>query len=297
MVQENPAVISKLPDQPCSRRAFLRRSALLTLGASAAFASVGYGFWEASQIRLVRQTIALPRLPRIFAGKTIAILTDFHRGPFVSLRFIREAVALASSLKPDLIALVGDFTQKGPDASEHLTECLSAVSKLKAPMGVFAVAGNHDHQIAGHNSGQFVSLEPLNDLTNRATCLTLAHQNLWIAGVDDLLWGRPNLKKSLRGIPDNEAVVLLSHNPDLAEVYPDERVDLILSGHTHGGQIYVPGLGAPWLPSRYGAKYLAGLVQGPQSQVYISRGLGESGIPIRLNCPPEINLLTLIARA
>ncbi len=278
-----------------SRRGFLRRTLQLTLGASAvAGLSAGYGFWEASQIRIVRKTIALPRLPRSFAGTTIAVLTDLHHGPFVSLRFIRDAVKRASDLKPDLFALVGDFAQKGPDSADHLAQCLEAVAKLKAPMGAFAVAGNHDHQVEGFTYGEFVPLAPLTDLTNRAICLSLAGRNLWIAGVDDLLWGQPKLKKSLEAIPDRDAVVLLSHNPDLAEVFPDERVDLMLSGHTHGGQIYLPGFGASWLPSMYGQKYCSGLVQGPASQVFVSRGLGESGIPLRLNCPPEINLLTLV---
>ena len=90
--------------------------------------------------------------------------------------------------------------------------------------------------------------------------------------------------------------MLLSHNPDFAEDYPDERVGLMLSGHTHGGQIYLPGCGSKWLPSKYGTKYRGGLVRGPASQVFISRGLGEAGVPMRMNVPPEINVLTL-ARA
>jgi predicted MPP superfamily phosphohydrolase len=281
--------------EPCSRRSFLRRSVKLALGATAVagLSAVGYGFWEANQIRIARQTIVLPRLPKAFAGKTIAILSDFHHGPFVGLRFIREAVSLAASLKPDAFALIGDFADKGTDPGVELPQCMEALGKLHAPLGVFAVAGNHDHQVEGAVYGAPVVLEPLTNLTNRAECFTMGGQNLWLAGVDDLLWGLPNLKKALAGIPDNEAVVLLSHNPDLAEVYPDDRVDLILSGHMHGGQVYLPGIGAPWVPSMYGQKYCSGLVQGPASQVFVSRGLGETGIPLRMNCPPEINLLTL----
>jgi predicted MPP superfamily phosphohydrolase len=295
MISETKAIPPITLSEPCSRRGFMRRSVQLTLGASTALGlGVGYGFWEASQIRIKRQTISLPRLPRTFAGKTIAILSDFHHGPFVGLHFIRDAVELASSLKPDAFALVGDFAQKGTDPARELPQCLEAVSKLRAPLGVFAVAGNHDHQVGGAEYGKFVDLAPLTDLTNRAWSITLAGRTLWLAGVDDLLWGQPNLQKALEDIPEGAPVVLLSHNPDLAEEYADERVDLILSGHTHGGQIYLPGFGATWLPSRYGQKYCAGLVQGPSSQVFISRGLGESGIPLRLNCPPEINLLTLV---
>jgi predicted MPP superfamily phosphohydrolase len=134
---------------------------------------------------------------------------------------------------------------------------------------------------------------PITDLTNRAVRLTAGGESLWLAGVDDLWWGKPDLHAALRGVPDGSAVVLLCHNPDFAEDAPDGRVGLILSGHTHGGQAYLPGLGSMFLPSKYGDKYRCGLVRGPSSQVYVSRGLGEAGVPLRLNCPPEINLLTL----
>jgi hypothetical protein len=115
--------------------------------------------------------------------------------------------------------------------------------------------------------------------------------------VDDLWWGKPDLDTALRQVPDGAAVVLLCHNPDFAESHPDPRVGLMLSGHTHGGQVYLPQSGSPWIPSRHGDKYRAGLVQGPAARVFVSRGLGESGVPVRLNCPPEINLLTLIPEA
>jgi uncharacterized protein len=277
-----------------TRRQFLRRTFQLGIGAATlGLGTVAYGFWESSQIRLRRATIAVPHLPRAFGGKTIAVLSDFHHGPFVGIGFIREAVKLASSLAPDAFALVGDFAHRGSDTQEQLPPCLEALSELRAPLGVFAVPGNHDLDMAGAIYRDAIQETPLTELTNRSIRLTVAGQHLWIAGVDDLLCGEPDLCAALRGIPEGSAVVLLSHNPDFAEECPDERVGLMLSGHTHGGQVYIPGTGPSWLPSRYGEKYRAGLVQGPASQVFVSRGLGETGIPLRLNCPPEINLLTL----
>jgi predicted MPP superfamily phosphohydrolase len=124
-------------------------------------------------------------------------------------------------------------------------------------------------------------------------CIMLNSETLRLAGLDDLWWGKPDLDAALEDVPTGEEVVLLSHNPDFAEEHPDPRVGLALSGHTHGGQVYLPLLGAPWAPTRYGEKYLAGLVRGPASQVFVTRGLGEAGVPLRFNCPPEINLLTL----
>lgn len=279
-----------------SRRLFLRRSIqVCACAVSCIGLPVAYGFWEASQIRLRRATVAIPHLPRAFSGKTIGVLTDLHHGPFVGIRFIREAVKLANSLAPDAFALVGDFAHRAADTSEQLPPCLETLAKLRAPLGVFAVPGNHDQEHEGAVFRRVIRTTSLINLTNRALKLTVSGEHLWLAGVDDLWFGQPDLEAALDGIPVNSAVVLLSHNPDLAEEQPDERIGLIVSGHTHGGQIYLPGLGAPKMPTRYGEKYRAGLVQGPASQVYVSRGLGESGIPVRLNCPPEINLLTLVA--
>ena len=277
-----------------SRRKFLRWSACGAAGmAGVAGLTAGYGFWEASQIRIRRETVALPHLPPAFVGKIIAVLADLHHGPYVGMGFIREAVAIAQSFDADAYALVGDFAHKGTHTKEQLPACLDALTTLKAPLGVFAVPGNHDMQNSGQVYRDAIRTTPITDVTNRSVRLKLGSDELWIAGVDDLWWGKPNLEAALQGVPTDAAVILMSHNPDYAEVSPDSRVGLMLSGHMHGGQAYIPGMGAAWLPSRYGDKYRAGLVQGPASTVYVSRGLGEAGVPLRLNCPPEINLLTL----
>jgi len=276
-----------------TRRRFLRGSALgLTVAGSAA---VGYGFWEAAHIRIERETVPVPNLPPAFAGKTVAVLADLHHGPLVGIDFIRSAVEITNALAPDIIALVGDYAHKGAQAHEELPPCLEALSALKAPMGVFAVPGNHDMPQGGKLYRKLIAGTTLTDLTNQNRKLTIGNESLYVAGVDDLWWGRPNVYDALIGIPLGEPVILLSHNPDFAEDSPDARVGLMLSGHTHGGQIYVPGVGASWVPSKYGMKYRRGFVRGPKSNVFVSRGLGEAGVPIRLNVPPEINLLMLAA--
>ena len=279
-----------------TRRKFLR----CALGGGFALAGLaggvtGYGFYEAAQIRVRRLPVAVPRLPAAFEGKTVAVLADFHHGPFVGLDFIRAAITLAQSLAADAYALVGDFAHKGTHTAEQLPPCLEVVSTLKAPLGVFAVPGNHDMQRNGSVYRDAIGATALTDLTNRAVRVTLGGDSVWFAGVDDLWWGKPDLAAALSGVPAGAAVVLLAHNPDFAELRPDPRVGLMLSGHTHGGQVYLPGLGAGWVPSRFGDKYRGGLVQGPAHAVFVSRGLGEAGVPLRLNCPPEVNLLTLTA--
>ena len=277
-----------------SRRTFLRRSSQTGLALSAGIGlGVGYGLWEACQIRINRQSIAVPDLPPAFAGTTVAVVADLHHGPFVSIEFIRRAVALVNSLQPDLIALVGDYAHRGMHAEIELPPCLEALSALLAPLGVYAIPGNHDMKDDGKVYRRLIVETPLRDLTNRNIVIEKDGKKLFLAGVDDLWWGKPDLRQALSGIPVRSPVVLLCHNPDYAETAPDPRVGLMLSGHTHGGQVYLPGIGSTWLPSKYGDKYRHGLVEGPASKVFVSRGLGEAGVPIRINVPPEVNLLTL----
>lgn len=278
-----------------SRRLFLRRS--IQLGAAVAgvgTTALACGFWEAAHIRVSRSLIAIPNLPKSFEGKTIGVLADLHHGPYVGIGFIREAVRLANSLKPDLFALLGDYAHQGRLTDVELPPCVEALSQLKAPLGVYSVPGNHDMLRQGAVYRECIAATPLTDLTNTSMKVIANGESIWLAGVDELWWGKPDLPKALVGIPEDSAVVLLSHNPDFAEENPDPRVGLVLSGHTHGGQVYLPGLNSRWIPSRYGMKYRQGLVQGPASQVFVSRGLGEAGIPLRINVPPEINMITLV---
>jgi hypothetical protein len=195
-----------LNQSPQTRRRFLRRLVRVGIGlAGLAGATAAYGFWEASQIRVRRTNVSLPRLPRSFAGKTVAVLADLHHGPFVGIKFIREAVRLAGSLKPDAFALVGDFAHRGQHTAEQLPPCLEALSELTAPLGVFAVPGNHDMQERGKVYREAIRETPLIDLTNRSVQLTLGGESLWLAGVDDLWWGKPDLNAALRGIPEGSA--------------------------------------------------------------------------------------------
>ncbi len=272
-----------------SRRKFIGRTALF--GTAGILGTTAYGFWEAAHIRITRQTVGVPNLPASFEGKTVAVVADLHHGPFVGLDFIREAVRMTNSLAPDVIALVGDYAHTGGKAHIELPPCLEALSALRAPLGVFAVPGNHDMQRGGAVYRELIAATPLADLTNRNHRISMSGEDLWLAGVDDLWWGTPDLKRALAGVPTGAAVVLLSHNPDFAELRPDARVGLVLSGHTHGGQVYLGS--ARWIPSKFGEKYRCGLVQGPASSVFVSRGLGEAGVPLRINVPPEICLLTL----
>jgi len=274
-----------------NRRAFLKNSARAA-GASAflGMAGVCYGFAEASDVRVVRQTVHLPNLPEAFAGTTIAFLTDIHHGKYVNQEFIASIVRTTMTLDPDIIIHGGDYIL---GTSKETAPCFEVLAKLKAPMGMFGVMGNHDHYDRVSISKDCMRRAGICEMSNSGEWLSIGTSRIRIAGVDDLWKGEPDLKPAIADVKPDDACILVSHNPDFAETLTDHRVGLVLSGHTHGGQVYVPGMVNPFIPSRYGNKYSKGFVEAPATQVYVSTGLGQTGLPVRYNCPPELTLLTL----
>lgn len=251
---------------------------------------LGYGLFEASWFRVARQTIAVPNLPAIFDGLTIAFLTDLHHGRYTSLHYIRTIVEVTNAQRPDIIALGGDYAHAH---RRYIPPCFEVLSELKARLGVFGVLGNHDHWYDSRLAKECMRRSHVADLTNTGYWLIQGSARLRLGGVDDFWEGSQNLAAALGDAQPGEACVLLSHNPDYVETITDPRVGLVLSGHTHGGQVVLPGIGAPYVPSIYGEKYLHGLVRTPFTQVYVSRGLATVGPPLRIGARPEITLVRL----
>lgn len=226
-----------------------------------------------------------------FDGFRIALLSDFHHSPWVPASYIREVVQLANSLQPDLIALTGDFVHHG---GQWAGGCFRELAALRSSHGVVGVLGNHDHY---DNAATVVRDElqraGITDLTNRGVTLHRGGESLHLAGTGDYWREKQDLTRALSAVRRSRSAILLQHNPDYVERLHDERVGLVLSGHTHGGQCVFPLIGAPILPSRYGQKYASGLCQGPSTPVFVTRGVGVSFPPIRIGCPAEIALLTL----
>jgi predicted MPP superfamily phosphohydrolase len=206
------------------------------------------------------------------------------------LEYVRHVVATMNALKPHLIALGGDYVQANP---RFAAPCIAELGRLQAPAGRFAVLGNHDHVQGARACLEALETAGIAEVNNRGVWIERAGARLRICGVDDLWRGQQDLAAALGRASRDDAVVLLSHNPDFVESIEDERVGLVLSGHTHGGQIVVPGMHPRWAPTRYGAKYLEGLCQGPVAQVYVTRGAGTTGLPIRFRCRPEVVCITL----
>jgi predicted MPP superfamily phosphohydrolase len=272
-----------------NRREFLKYAACGTAGTLAV--GTMYGAVEACYPQVVRERIDVPGLPAAFRGLRAAFLTDLHHGPWTSLAYIRAAVRQANELKPDLILLGGDYCHNG---SNFIEPCIAALAGLRAPMGVFAVLGNHDHYNGAQLTRNALAQNGIHDFDNSGIWLKRGNDRLWLSGVDDYSMGTPLLEPALEGMKPGESGILISHNPDFAEQVDDPRVALILSGHTHGGQVVFPLIGAPIVPSGYGQKYLRGLVVTEKNRVFVSRGLGTITPPVRFCCRPEINLLEFV---
>jgi predicted MPP superfamily phosphohydrolase len=272
------------------RRGFLK--AALAAAVPAPIAAASYGLFEATWVQIERPALRMPRLSRAFDGLRIAFLTDIHHGPYISTDYIASVVRTTLILGPDLILLGGDYSSK---EAKYIRPCFETLAGLKAPLGVYGVLGNHDYWHGLAETRQGMKAAGIGELTNRGVWLERGGSRLRLAGVDDLWEGQPDLAAALGEATPADACLLVSHNPDFAETLHDPRVGLVLSGHTHGGQATVPGFGAPIVPSRYGQKYLKGLVDAPATRVYVSRGLGTVTPPLRYNARPELTLITLRA--
>ena len=271
-----------------TRRKFLRCTTLAALGGAL---GVAYTMMEAKWLGVNRVTLTIPNLPTAFKGKTLAFMSDLHHGPYVPLSYVRHAVEMANALKPDLIALGGDYPHQG---IPYIAPCIRELGRLRAPLGVYAVLGNHDHYDGGQpHVSAALRAAAIPELTNRGLWIEADGARLRLCGVDDYWRGTQDLPAALGETTMRDAVILLSHNPDYVEEIRDPRVGLVLCGHTHGGQVNLPIIGPPVVPSLYGQKYAQGLVQGPVTQVFVTRGIGTITPPVRFLCRPEIVLATL----
>jgi uncharacterized protein len=245
-------------------------------------------------------SIGLRRLPEAFHGFRIVLLGDLHFGPYAGKTQVERAVRLALAQKPDLTILCGDFVSHplfghhGPEGAHHAEPCAEVLQQLTgAP--VVSILGNHDHSNGAEIVAEALDSQRLNVLRNQAMPLERGGQRIWIVGLDDVIAHANDLDKALEGIPPDETKIVAVHEPDFADRVAKYSVDLQLSGHSHGGQVRIPFFGAPVLP-HLGRKYPIGLNRVRDLQVYTNRGIGVISPPVRLNCPPEVTLITLVGR-
>jgi predicted MPP superfamily phosphohydrolase len=236
--------------------------------------------------------IPIADLPAPFHGTTVLFVSDVHAGPFLSRAALARAFAALGTLSADLVIHGGDL------ATSNVREILphkAAIAGLTAPLGAFAVFGNHDHytgDLAGVS--RFFASCGVTVLNNDAIALSRGGARIGLAGIDDWNIGRPDLEKAVakaRAIAPAAPVVLISHNPDVFPEAAARGVALTLSGHTHGGQVRIPGRPVLVRMSRY--RLDEGRFEHEGKHLVVSRGVGVSGIPLRIACSPEAVLVTL----
>ncbi len=275
-----------------SRRRFLRLAAAAGVELAAVGGLGSYALWgEPGWVQLERVTVEIPALPAGLSGLRIAQLSDLHAGPDLPQERLERAIQTLADLAPDLLVTTGDWVIQ--DARDAVLAS-QAVVQVDPPLGNYTILGNHDHWTDAEIVASAVESAGLTLLRNSHVPIPAGGETLWLAGLDDIWEQQHDLDQALAGIPAGAPVVLLAREPDYADtVARDGRVALQLSGHSHGGQVRLPLVGAPIRPY-LGEKYVSGLYSLENGlQLYTNRGLGLIRPPVRLNCRPEITLITL----
>ena len=286
-----------------TRRAFFKRAAGYGLTGGGALLG-GYSvLLEPAWLRVQRLRLPLDGLPPELAGFRLVHLTDLHLGRFITAAHLLEVVRLTNRERPDLVLLTGDYVHGSPLFIRPVFQLLTG---LRSRLGTAGVLGNHDHWEDAGLCRREMHAAGIRLLDNRRLWISGAglttgsapSSGLCVAGVGDYWEGRQDLD-ILADAPAQMPRLLLSHNPDFAEGQmartSKHRVDLMLAGHTHGGQVRLPGTRSLITPSRHGSKYAHGMVQGPRFPVFVSTGLGMTILPVRMLVRPEIVVIELVS--
>jgi len=273
-----------------SRRQFLGgvvAAPLIAVSAGAAYSRLiePYNYWISETDIFIRD------LPGRFDGFRITQLTDIHHSRILGLNEVRRVVALAQQTKPDMFVLTGDYTTT---YRRFIEPCAEALSSLSAPEGVWAVLGNHDHYTDPELTTRALQKHHMAVLNNAHTALSRGPDSLQLSGIDDWTWNAADWRRAFSGLKDNTPTILLSHQPTALDFEQTRKVSLILSGHTHGGQLNFPWLGAPARFATKDLKYARGLFRSGDTQLYVSTGTGVIGLPVRFGVRPEIAVLRLV---
>jgi len=280
-----------------SRRDFLRLIALtgldvilLTIG------GVYMGKYGPSWLDVHEVSLELPRLEKSFSGFRMVQISDLHFGGWMTTEYLTEVIQTVVEQSPDLVVITGDFVtgyNRAPDVMEKLDELAAALKVLSERSPTLAVLGNHDYWLDRESVIDVLRQAGIKDLNNSVQTIELGGKHLHIAGVDDVMERHARMDLVLSRLPDEGCAILLAHEPDYADVSARTgRFDLQLSGHSHGGQVVLPLIGAPVLPN-LGRKYPSGLYKVKGMYQYTNRGVGMTTPYVRFNCRPEITVFIL----
>jgi len=268
----------------------VRRAALLASAAALA----AYAAWiEPRRLVVQREELTLPQWPAALDGLRVGILTDIHAGmPHAGLDAVERAAEALAAERPALVCLLGDFIDRRavfarPVNTEALISRLAPLTAARR--GAFAVLGNHDWYAGARQIYDALIEAGVTVLEDSAAPVG---DGLWVAGVGDYRVRGARVDRALMPVPEDAPVILLSHDPDVFPAVP-ERVSLTLAGHTHGGQVAIPLVRRPFVPSRHGERYVRGHVVEDGRHLHVSSGIGTSGLPVRLLRAPEVVSLTL----
>ena len=257
-----------------------------------------WAIWlEPASLRNEDHAIDLGDWPRECDGLRIAVLADLHTGsPFHGLDKLGEIVALANRAEPDLVLLAGDYVIHGVVGGRFVAPEAAAeiLATLSAPAGVYAVLGNHDWWLDARRVRSALESAGIPVLEDASMEVRSGACSFWLAGIGDFWEGAHDVSTALATIPESRPIVAFTHNPDVFPEIPS-RVSATFAGHTHGGQVYLPGIGRPIVPSRYGERFAIGHVVEGGRHLFVSSGLGTSILPVRFLVPPEVSLVELRA--
>jgi len=248
-------------------------------------------FIERNIVQVNRYMIPVPNLPLSFHGFTLAHLTDIHLGFLVSEAFVEEIVQRTNSLNTDAIVCTGDYVHNR-NTTEEIDKVWPILSRLSARHGVYSVLGNHDHWADNNRSLYWLERSGQN-IRHQCKAIYKGRDRILIGGAGDFWGDKLNIDKAFSSSDQGDCRILLAHNPDSVDTEFETPLSLVLSGHTHGGQVVIPFLGAPKLPVENKA-YSSGLIATSKTPLFISRGIGWAIVPVRFNCYPEIAVLELM---
>ena len=272
---------------------------LAVASAVAAFVLGLQAFWlEPASLTVSEERVTLPRPLR--GPLRIAVLTDLHVGSsFIGIEKLREVVARTNDARPDVICILGDLLNNGPrgERSERpgwiTPEQVGAeLANLRASIGVFGVLGNHDNWLDHDRVATALGRNNVRLLEDTAQHLVTPAGPVWLAGVTDYWTQAHDVSRALAAVTDDAPIIVITHNPDVFEEIPN-RVSLTIAGHTHGGQVRFPLIGAPIVPSRFGVRFTAGYVVENGKQMFVATGIGTSIFPVRFRVPPTISMLVV----
>ena len=254
---------------------------------SAVFLS--YGFFEAHWMKISYFTFSHRDIPENFSQKRIVFVSDFHCGFGFGADRVSQIVKKINELNPDIVVLGGDYVDS---SKNYIDICFGELKNLRSKYGVYGVLGNHDYLVGDGAIKEAMVKASIIVLDNDSRWLEISGQKIKIGGVGDFLKGTAILQPTIRDVEKKDFVVLVVHNPSFFDKI-SEKIDLVLSGHTHGGQITFFGFWRPFFELKYGSKYISGVYRSKNSTLLVSNGVGTTILPIRFFARPEINVITL----